>query len=313
MHIRTVFDSILDQLLHEEARVYIIAVGDSAEEVVQDLDMIVLHDPEGGLAKQIQCVAFAGPQIDSAIDSEALRNHLANYSRSWIESDQPFGAFVNNPTLPPRSPTTEHAPDYFQNPGQANSNDRKDSNDGDESPQSGLEMQTSSPPGPPNDQVLDIFYGPVEYKPHDRKASRASGDIFFTFGSEGDIIDRTNEPDTPPADDQTASFDEQVPNYGEVGDPDENAPTDEDVAEAAPEYDCVSASEASPSEVSNVSEESSEPLSHVISPTFSAGDCNGHLELIFPKVMDNILQFFFEDMEKGQARKERAEAYSLGD
>lgn len=313
MHIRTVFDSILDQLLHKEARVYIIAVGDSAEEVVQDLDMIVLHDPEGGLAKQLQCVAFAGPQIDSAIDSEALRNHLANYSRSWIESDQPFGAFVNNPTLPPRSPTTEHAPDYFQNPGQDNSNDRESWDQSKGSSESRPEMQTSSPPAPANDLVPDISYGPGEYKPHDRKASRASGDIFFTFGSEGDIIDRTNEPDTPPADDQAASFHEQIPNYGEVADPDEKAPTDENVAEAEPEYNCVSASDASPSEASDVSEESSKPLPHVISPTFSAGDCNGRLELIFPKVMDNILQFFFEDMEKEQARKERAEEDSLGD
>ena len=38
----------------------------------------------------------------------------------------------------------------------------------------------------------------------------------------------------------------------------------------------------------------------VLCPTFSAGDCGGITELVFPRVMDKILELFWQKKEKAE-------------
>ena len=116
-HIETCLDFILPQLVNNDAHLYVVGITNSAEHFIKWYDARSCtigtlhrgHPDVGGIAAQFSAMAFMQPTHDANnVRCETVRIMLNDRARSWIESSQPLGKFLNCPKPVPMP----HLPSY---------------------------------------------------------------------------------------------------------------------------------------------------------------------------------------------------------
>ncbi|CAK3792546.1 Hypothetical predicted protein [Lecanosticta acicola] len=327
-HIVTMLEHVIPYMVNDEARVNIMAVGDSCSHVVDHLDHSFLNGDEG-ISKYFETLALVEPDWlqEPELGSEKLQNHLVNWGRCWIESEtKPFGSLVNHPLYRSTRPVIEYAPgtrskaDHSDDPQHsAFSDDSADDSDSGSAPHSetnspverrdSTEPLDETPPdaspvlhAPPPSLARSEEEIPTEYldeekaglEPTYHRRESSKDDKVFVFNEEGEMIDKTDEvlnasAESEAVDASIATVDFEDPDTVEevttVG-----LPTDEN---------------------DKLIDEPEPPADFAICPTFSAGYHDGISELVFPAVLDHVLEFFWEvkkETEQLQADVARANA-----
>ena len=118
-HITTCFDSILPQILHHDAQLYVVAVGNSAEYFIDwyqsrhctDGTCHVNHADVPGIHNRISAMAFMEPTHDATkIKCKTAEMMLNEYGRQWIKSSKPLGTLLNTPKTVAKNPDLPSLP-----------------------------------------------------------------------------------------------------------------------------------------------------------------------------------------------------------
>lgn len=118
-HIYTCFDSILPQLLADDAELYIVGITNSAEYFIDWFSARqctngtshVNHSDVRGLHDMINGMAFMQPTHDATkVKCEAVEVMLREYGRQWIKSSKPLGTFLNTVKGYPKTPELPSLP-----------------------------------------------------------------------------------------------------------------------------------------------------------------------------------------------------------
>ncbi|KAK4609851.1 hypothetical protein CLAFUW4_14437 [Fulvia fulva] len=99
-HLEQAFHNTILDLVNDEAHLYIIAIGDSAEHTIEILDNIWMEKYDFSIAKQIEAIAFIEPQgIDvNKIASASFQSFLRCSAQSWIRATEvPLGQAIEMP------------------------------------------------------------------------------------------------------------------------------------------------------------------------------------------------------------------------
>ena len=115
-HIETCMDTILPQILAEDAQLYIVGITTSAEYFINwyqarqctEGTPHTNHCDVPGIVKKLSAMAFMQPTHDAAkVKCDTVEMMLHDFGRQWIKSTKPLGTFLNSvkPTEPPALPS----------------------------------------------------------------------------------------------------------------------------------------------------------------------------------------------------------------
>ena len=102
-HVVAVFDSILPQLIKEDANIYVVAIADAAESFINYMDLRMrpddnIKDETGydSAADRVLAMAFMEPKHDpKKVQCPFFKLAMDKNARSWITSTKPKGYFLN--------------------------------------------------------------------------------------------------------------------------------------------------------------------------------------------------------------------------
>ena len=101
-HITTVFEHVIPQLLgadHSDVRLWIVGITDGAEHFVNYMDAKLAANRDAVIGGAVEAIALMQPTHEpKRLDSEAFRIFLEVYGRSWVLSSQPKGKILNFPS-----------------------------------------------------------------------------------------------------------------------------------------------------------------------------------------------------------------------
>ena len=116
-HITTCFDSILPQILHHDAQLYVVAVSTSAEYFIDWYesrhcimeDSFDGHGDKPGISSRIAAMAFMEPTHDATkVTCKTIETMLSEKGKQWVKSSKPLGTLLNAPkttATPPDLPS----------------------------------------------------------------------------------------------------------------------------------------------------------------------------------------------------------------
>ncbi|KAK5131273.1 hypothetical protein LTR08_001178 [Meristemomyces frigidus] len=99
-HVYSTFEHIISRLTHDGARLYVVALGEGGEALVNYLDTKLSADLGASIGEKLEAVAFMQPTHTPAqVKPQAVANFLACRGRSWILDEAPMGTLLNTPNI----------------------------------------------------------------------------------------------------------------------------------------------------------------------------------------------------------------------
>jgi hypothetical protein len=98
-HCQTIFKHILPQILGDDTRLHILAIGDGSIPTVAVLDDLLKSPGASIEGRRVQSIALIEPQHDAPASSE-LQRLLSTKGKAWTQSEEPMGTLIDAQTPP---------------------------------------------------------------------------------------------------------------------------------------------------------------------------------------------------------------------
>ena len=97
-HVVTVFDHLIPQLVNSDVRLWIVGIADGAENFIYYMDSKLAADPKAVIGGLVSGMAFMEPTHDPAkLQSDAMKVFLHSHGKCWIKSSKLMGTWINAP------------------------------------------------------------------------------------------------------------------------------------------------------------------------------------------------------------------------